>query len=128
MGSSVEPKRPDPELSRACAPWNPSVRAAWVTALVANGGSLVNDVAGWQCTRLPAGGYARIVFVQSQQTGEVTPVFFEDGRLVSTGWELLEKQPDRYGAPLSPADIGPPDWNAPEGWAVTYTGVSKPPL
>ena len=58
------------------------------------------------------------------RAGEITPVFFEEGRLIATGWDLLERDPERYGAPLSREQIGPPDWNEPTGWSVTYTGVA----
>ena len=85
-------------------------------------------VAGWTCGQLPAGPLVRIVFLHYRGLPAVeravVPVIFENGRLVSDGWELLRRQPDRYGASVDVLDWGPPEWRTPPGW-ITHRIVGE---
>jgi hypothetical protein len=111
------------QLRRACSDWSPSVQTALLAARVRLGGPAQVYVDGWTCGQVAGGPLVRIVFlrfhgVPADVKRAVVPVIFEDGRLVGDGWQLLQRQPDRYGTSIDVRDWGPPQWRVPPGWVV----------
>lgn len=109
----------------ACARANPTMQTAALEALVAGGGPLSADVAGWMCGRMTY-GYVRIVMLRytpdnPKKPRFLVPVLFEQGDPVALGWHLLETQPTRYGpSPLPDRDH---PWRVPDGWScIRYRG------
>jgi hypothetical protein len=109
-------------VNLACSRFNPSMQTAIAEAVVAAGGPQEVDVAGWMCGREEY-GYVRIVLLRYEQDSaraaeELIPAVFEQGRLVTLGWRVLETQPNRYGK--SPAPDREHPWRVPEGWCGVF--------
>lgn len=105
----------------ACARTNPTMQTAALEALVAGGGPLSADVAGWMCGRMSY-GYVRIVMLRytpdnPRKPRFLVPVVFEQGDPVALGWHLLEAQPNRYGPSPLPDREHP--WRVPDGWSAS---------
>ncbi len=114
-------------LRRTCSQWSPGLQTSLLAARVRLGGPDDVYVAGWACGQLPEGPLVRIAFlhyrgIPREVERAVVPVIFEDGRLVGDGWELLRRQPDRYGTAVDVRDWGPPAWRLPPGW-VAHRGA-----
>ena len=110
----------DATLAMQCARWNPVMLTHVMQARACERGPGCGRVVGWMCGRAPQGVLVRIVLLgpagqESVRGVLLTPVVFEDGRLVGSGWGLLERQPERYGVRILPPDE---DWNAPPGWIL----------
>jgi hypothetical protein len=107
-------------LAVQCARWNPVMLTHVMQAVACERGPGCGRVVGWMCGRAPQEVLVRIVFLGPADEESVsgvllTPVVFEDGRLIGSGWGLLERQPDRYGVRILPPDE---DWSAPPGWIL----------
>lgn len=94
------------------------MQTAVLAAVVHAGGPAVVDVDGWMCGRTEHGLLVRVVFLRfadpaGRPTDPPIPVIFENGRMVAFGWDLIRRQPRRYGPPIMEE---PSDWRAPEGW------------
>jgi len=105
----------DPGLSTQCSGASPATQVAIVESLH-KGGLTDVKVVGWMCGRSSGGVLVRMVllrYVHDAAHEGLVPVFFEDGRMVGFGWELLRREPARWGpnTPRPRDRIEPPD-----GW------------
>ena len=104
----------------SCSRANPLMQSAVLEAVVAGGGPLLVDVAGWMCGRISY-GVARVVMLRytpedPKAASFLVPVLFEQGERIAFGWHLFETQPHRYGSAPLPDRNHP--WRRPEGWSA----------
>lgn len=107
-------KNAAPGVVAGCSGASLATQRAIVESLVAGGTTGVH-VRGWMCGRSEHGVNVRMVFLDYHDPAHegLVPVIFEDGRMAAFGWDLLVKQPERWG----PGTPRPQDRiDPPEGW------------